>query len=414
MGFGSNEINDLIKKFDIKPIWTPFITTSSGHGWYKVKTVGFTVRYNGSTESVEGEERGVPIQYVSNINAGYHGSVIDTGSSTLSMPRKPSQEIMTAILKLVRQKITDQQKFEWTKDMTKNYDFFLEWNGKNTFDEKEWSLFNEKYIQYFPDIVMIWNKEENAQNLEFTIPVQRYLFFKSGHICLDLFGDTPSILVGSNVMINKFMIYDRENMKLGVANIDCDHLLLQENLDENTENIQNEQGQKEKESKPSILSLSSTKSPNMISTKMVSFDKNEVDKNKVDKNKVDKNKNKITKNEQKEHPLVIHHFSNYHHIYKYFALMAIFLFIMLCLYTMWRKKDNPKGSRSNVRYQAVKTIDPDFDGPANKKIHNHRRKKSVLRQDQNNINSEREQYDKSASSSASYLNAVTVNMDNTV
>merc|ERR1712129_33420 len=37
-------------------------------------------------------------------------------------------------------------------------------------------------------------------------------------------GDTESILVGSNSMTNKFMLYDRTNMKLGVANINCDQL----------------------------------------------------------------------------------------------------------------------------------------------------------------------------------------------
>merc|ERR1712087_797668 len=61
--------------------------------------------------------------------------------------------------------------------------------------------------------------------LRFSVPVDRYLLFKSRRICLDLFGDTPSLLIGSNVMVNKLLIYDRDTMKLGVADLDCDSLL---------------------------------------------------------------------------------------------------------------------------------------------------------------------------------------------
>eukprot|EP01084_Bolivina_argentea_P163859 284979_1 len=238
--FGSIEIDDLINKFNIKPYWTPFITTNSGHGWYRVKTIGFTVKYNNNNnnnnndQQIQNEqnEQNIKINYQSNINSGYHGSVIDTGSSTLSMPRKPSQDIMNGVLKLVNAKtIKTNDKFEWTKDITKNYDFFLQWNGKKIFDDNDWKLFTDKYMNIFPDIVMIWD-----DNLNFEIPPQTYLLFKKPHICLDLFGDTPSILVGSNVMINKFMIYDRQNMKLGVANINCDTLLQDQKQNNNNTN----------------------------------------------------------------------------------------------------------------------------------------------------------------------------------
>eukprot|EP00483_Globobulimina_turgida_P003138 UN03143 len=114
------------------------------------------------------------------------------------MPRAPSQDLMNAILKLVHSRTHD--KFEWTKDITKNYDFFLLWNGQKIFDDNDWKLLREKYVNIFPDIVMLWDGE--GVPLEFAIPFERYLLFKKPHICLDLFGDTPSILAGSNVTVN--------------------------------------------------------------------------------------------------------------------------------------------------------------------------------------------------------------------
>ena len=51
-----------------------------------------------------------------------------------------------------------------------------------------------------------------------------YLVHKKNKICFDLFGDTPSILIGSNVMVNKIMIYDRELNKLGISDFNCDLL----------------------------------------------------------------------------------------------------------------------------------------------------------------------------------------------
>merc|ERR1712228_687878 len=70
--FGSNEIDDLINKYNIKPIWTPFITSNSGHGWYRVKTVGFTVRLNNErANNVQSNNKGIKVEYASNLNSGY-------------------------------------------------------------------------------------------------------------------------------------------------------------------------------------------------------------------------------------------------------------------------------------------------------------------------------------------------------
>ena len=109
--------------------------------------------------------------------------------------------------------------------MSRQYDFFLTWNGKTDFNEIEWQRFRDGMDEYFPDLVMLWRGEQQGKPLEFRISSRQYLLFKKGKICLDLFGDTPSLLVGSNVMINKFMVYDRENKKLGVAEMDCDHFM---------------------------------------------------------------------------------------------------------------------------------------------------------------------------------------------
>ena len=85
-----------MSKFNIQPIWTPFITSKSGHGWYRVKTIGFTVDFNDNDDDnidnkANEETEIIHVNYKTNIQTGYHGSVIDTGSSTLSMPHKPSK-----------------------------------------------------------------------------------------------------------------------------------------------------------------------------------------------------------------------------------------------------------------------------------------------------------------------------------
>ena len=68
--------------------------------------------------------------------------------------------------------------------------------------------------------------------MELRIPPKRYLLYKNERICLDLFGDTPSILVGSNVMIDYFFIYDRENNRVGIVSMNCDALVTQtDNID---------------------------------------------------------------------------------------------------------------------------------------------------------------------------------------
>ena len=272
--FGSVEIQDLTQKFNIKPVWINLLSGGGGHGWYRVKTVGFSVEYtdstlaamaaktkeqikendgtpsnqqsegtegSASTESTDSQSKfneklnldatadPVTVQYVSSIKSGYHGSVLDTGSSTLSMPRRPSKEIMAGILKLVNAKIGNGSLFAWTADKTKNYDFFLMVEGRALFSKEEFDRIHAQYLRFFPDLIMFWNGDganANKEPLRFSVPVDRYLLFKSNRICLDLFGDTPSLLIGSNVMVNKLIIYDRDQMRLGVADIDCDHLLI--------------------------------------------------------------------------------------------------------------------------------------------------------------------------------------------
>merc|ERR1712204_153569 len=91
-------------------------------------------------------------------------------------------------------------------------------------NEQEWLTFVDEMDVFFPDLVILWRGEPGMEPLEFRIDSRQYFQFKKERICLDLFGDTESILVGSNSMTNKFMLYDRTNMKLGVANINCDQL----------------------------------------------------------------------------------------------------------------------------------------------------------------------------------------------
>merc|ERR1719361_2683880 len=102
-------------------------------------------------------------------------------------------------------------RFKWVPDRSRQYDFFFAWNEKTKFTKKEWHKFVDQMDEYFPDLIMLWqgDKNSNGKSLEFRISSSQYLLFKKGRICLDLFGDTPSLLVGSNLMTQKFMLYDR-------------------------------------------------------------------------------------------------------------------------------------------------------------------------------------------------------------
>eukprot|EP01084_Bolivina_argentea_P291925 501779_1 len=359
--FGSIEIDDLIRKFNIKPIWTPFITAGGGHGWYRVKTVGFTVRRQQSTQSVQNEDDMVTVNYASNLKSGYHGSVIDTGSSTLSMPRKASSEIMNAILKLV----SVDDKFEWVADGTKNYDYFLKWNGKLIFTNEDWKRFSEEKMKYFADIVMLWQGDGNeAEPLEFSIPVQTYLLYKKPHVCLDLFGDTPSILVGSNVMTNKFMIYDRDKMKLGVADIDCDALVTHSNIETTVAHTETEDDTIDL---PKVVDTVMTTTKGTAATKKQTTSKGSVG----------------TIIDRQNH-VVIRMTAVYDVYLKYCAVLFACSLCLYCLYIgcrKWRKNSSAnsrESSRSNIRYQTVSTTDPDLQlEEAGRKIYNHRRKKPV-------------------------------------
>eukprot|EP01083_Nonionella_stella_P091056 254484_1 len=228
--FGSVEIDDLMNRFNIKPIWTAVLKDLYNPKWYTVNTTGFVVRQNNRQNNGS-----IAVNYTSDPLIGYHGSVVDTGSSTLSMPRKPAEEIKNAISQLANAALGEEHAFEWEKDGTKHYDYLLKWNGKTTFDDAEWKQFSDEFMKFFPDIVMLWKGDAvESRPLEFSVPVQRYLLYKTQQICLDIFGDTPSVLVGSNVMVNKFMIYDQENMKLGVADVNCDALVTQNTTKQHT------------------------------------------------------------------------------------------------------------------------------------------------------------------------------------
>ena len=183
-----------------------------------MKTVGFQVKHDRYNS-------GIKIDYVSNLNRGYKGTVLDTGSSTLAMPFKPSQKIMNAILEILNRN-TQQfgMHFSFIKDSSRNYDYILSINNRIAFEGNEYYNIMNRYQEYFPYITMIWKTDDNY-DFEFKIPFTQYLLYKNGHICLDLFGDTQSVLVGSNVMVNKFMIYDITNMKLGITHFNCDTIL---------------------------------------------------------------------------------------------------------------------------------------------------------------------------------------------
>ena len=163
--FGSNEIDKLMRKFGISLAWSPLLGT--GHGWYMTKTVGFRLDYGTGADfnyrvgGVLNHDK-IHVRYTTNERAGYRGTVIDTGSSTLSMPRAPSKEIIAGILKLVHATIKKQGRsdtFEWVADRSKQYDFHLVWNGRSTFDQEGWQGFVDEVDQYFPYLVMLWRGE---------------------------------------------------------------------------------------------------------------------------------------------------------------------------------------------------------------------------------------------------------------
>jgi len=415
--FGSAEIDELRERFKISPIWTPMITSNPGHGWYRAKTVGFTVEYTDEQGATKNAQDVVRVQYESNINSGYHGSVIDTGSSTLSMPARPSKELMDGILKLVHSKIdSNKHKFKWVKDMTKNYDYFLEWNDNKSVDKERWKVFETEVKQYFPDMVMLWSADGNGgQPLRFTIGVDRYLLFKPPHICLDLFGDTPSILVGSNVMVNKFMIYDRETMKLGVANFDCDSLL-------NVQSNEQDNAEKDVQTPQSVVQIK----PQPVDEKHTENDvvtKTHENDGKNDDQMHEMQMKTATEESQTggvipDRPVVIVHLANYGQMYLMYFVAMLLAAIFGCL--LWNKCKTDKAgnsTRNNVRYQALNTKDPDFDQEQDEEDDrrhrqpNHRRKRNVVNEAANISNSSLK------NSSASYIatdhlnNNVSVNMD---
>jgi len=369
--FGGAEIDQVTHAFNIEPQWTPLITKHSGHGWYRVQTVGFTVETPQSTQSqpsskddaapsqsqtTRRRQKQIDVAYTSNVGSGYHGSVLDTGSSTLSMPRAPAQNIMKALLEIVNQ--IDTHRFEWSKDPTKNYDFFLQWNDKKVFNDEEWTQFQRELLPHFPDIVMLWKSDSESKSaapLRFVVPAAQYLLFKAHHICLDLFGDTPSILVGSNVMINKFMIYDREHMKIGVADIDCDSLLLERDA-------------------------TTTKQP-------LRERRNDID---VQPIAMDSQVSESTEDQRLEsqRPVVMIHLANYGEMYlMYFVGVTVAMLCACCTYIKCKTKNNNtkesrnSGRHSNVRYSQVSLIDDDWENDAEDKkaqyLPKHRRKKSA-------------------------------------
>eukprot|EP01084_Bolivina_argentea_P024314 45315_1 len=231
--FGSLQINHILNTFNIQLKYTPFITKYNNHGWYKVKTIGFKVEMNSNTIHSDTTES-IDIQYMSNIQSGYHGTVLDTGSSTLSVPANVASKIRDGVLSLVHSNVMlNGNRFEWQTDNTGSYDYVLKWNGQIKFDQDKWNDFIENYMQLFPDIVMLWDADSVSEEpVEFRVQPAQYLLFKSSYICLDLFGDVQSVLVGSNVMINKLIVYDVQNMRLGVFdNIDCGLLAVYNHTD---------------------------------------------------------------------------------------------------------------------------------------------------------------------------------------
>merc|ERR1712154_258632 len=106
--------------------------------------------------------------------------------------------------------------------------------------------------------------------------------------------------------------------------------------------------------KPAILSLSPTKSP--------------INSNNNDDIGIDDGG-----------PVLMIHLANYYNMYLiYFVLLIISTAFIYCLY---KRNKNKNSNQNNVRYQAVNTIDPDFednDDDRRHRQHNQRRKKNVL------------------------------------
>jgi len=178
------------------------------------------------------------ISYHDNLNGGYHGTVMDTGTTTIAMPRDSAQQIMKYISEI--------SGYEFIKDNTKVYDYCIKDKYKNIKDS-DWNKFKQDELNKFPLLVMLWDSFNSSQlPLHYNILPIRYLVYKRNSICLDIFGDTPSILVGSNQMVNKFIIYDREQNVIGVSDFDCDsiinqasnHLNHENNNDKNKDTIQ--------------------------------------------------------------------------------------------------------------------------------------------------------------------------------
>ncbi|ETO19265.1 hypothetical protein RFI_17965, partial [Reticulomyxa filosa] len=266
--FGSNEIELLLNYFDVHVRWIPLLNYFNPHGWYKVKTVGFRIEKIGADATTSAGDNGQDIQnssslipYNENLDVGYHGTVLDTGSSTLSMPRKTANELVESIMQY--------SGYSYYEDKDKVYDYCLRSkSGQIEYTESDWKYFLQHEIMKFPLLFMLWEGGEqrtsmdpffqlekakkkffqqrkgkrrmatqqqqqqeidsetnNNGRLEIRIPPSQYLFHKHHKICIDLFGDTPSILVGSNVMADKFFIYDRDTMRLGVADFPCDELV---------------------------------------------------------------------------------------------------------------------------------------------------------------------------------------------
>jgi len=299
----------------------------------------------------------VTVQYVSSIKSGYHGSVLDTGSSTLSMPRRPSKEIMAGILKLVNAKIGNGSLFAWTADKTKNYDFFLMVEGRALFSKEEFDRIHAQYLRFFPDLIMFWNGDganANAEPLRFSVPVDRYLLFKSNRICLDLFGDTPSLLIGSNVMVNKLIIYDRDQMRLGVADIDCDHLLI--------DNVPTEkEGQKE-----TVPVTNPVVKPVAVPVPVPDTEsKPETDHIITSKNTESHSNSKgifspTALNPPRQSPVVFIHLENHKMYWLYFVAVMILAVCIGCAHRLLQKRRH-QNTKNRGRYERVNRDEPEDD-----------------------------------------------------
>jgi len=416
--FGSAEIGAFVEKFGVQPVWINLLSGGGGHGWYRVKTVGFRVEFAEKTlaamakhsvevvgrgehgkdgvdgmdgmDGIDGNRKGnaegegngngdgngdgkevgkevtaklnvaaaveaVTVKYESSTSSGYHGSVLDTGSSTLSMPRRPSKEIMAGILKMANTKIGNGSLFSWTPDRTKNYDFFLMIGGRALFSKTEFERFHAEYLRFFPDVVMFWNGDgakANREPLRFSVPVDRYLFFKSNRICLDLFGDTPSLLIGSNVMVNKLMIYDRHQMRLGVADMDCDAVL---NIDGEDLSTHERSGSEKAESpKPKQVDT-----PNAPKTPKIANTPKAADTPKTPKTAKSAKASPPPMGPREEGTVVIVHLENHKMYWLYFAAVLV---LALCVGAAHRfVTERRRRIKGRHQYERVNADDPDDD-----------------------------------------------------